>query len=322
MKNSFTKLSYDILKIANREIPRSFFLKEVSNLLLDTLIFSELKILHKIPKEESQYELVSCNKEDFNYNIININELSQHIGKEDNGNLWKSILENKFDSSSTLFSENGSFWTINYDNILIPNQMQLDASSFQNISKQENNYSLLIIPFIYNNQRVGILQIKNLEPRIFSNIGTSIFENFAQTLSIILTNQYIQALLQERVKELAFMYKLSKITKDKSISFENIIQEIIKLIPPAWQYPGITRARLSINGIDYTDAPIDKCEHKLVADIIVNNKKCGIIEVIYTEKCPKIDEGPFFNEERNLLNNIAEEISMIISAQELYKGDL
>lgn len=315
MKNTFTKLAYEILKIANCELPRSIFLKEVSDLLIKTLIFSELKILHKVPKVNSQYELVSCKNNNFNYNIININELSQHLGNEDSTSLWLSILDDKYDSSSTFFSEKGSFWTINFNNISIPYQMQLDATASSKSSESKNDYSLLIIPFIYNNHRVGLIQIKNLEPKIFSNLGTHLFEHFAQTLSIILTNQHTQALLQERVKELAFMYKMSNITKRKLIPIENIIQEIIKLIPRAWQYPEITRARISINGVDYTDAPIDKCEHKLTADIIVNNKKCGTIEVIYTEKCPDIDEGPFFNEERNLLNNISEELSTIISAQ-------
>ncbi|MRT91883.1 hypothetical protein [Ancylomarina sp. 16SWW S1-10-2] len=315
MKNTLPKLAYEILKIANRELPRSVFLKEVSNLLIDTLIFSELKILQKIPKSESQYELVNCTTNLFDYNIINGVELSQHLGNEGCASLWKSILEDKFDSSSTYFSENGSFWTINFNNISIPYQVQLDTTASQNEDGEQSNYSLLIIPFIYNSQRVGLIQIKNLDPKLFSNLGTNQFEDFAQTLSVILTNQYTQALLQERVKELALMYKMSNITKQKSISFENIIQDIIKLIPPAWQYPELTRARVSVNGVNYSDGPINECEHKLVSDIIVNNKKCGFIEVIYTEKCPNLDEGPFFNEERRLLDNISEELSTIISAQ-------
>lgn len=312
MKNALTKLSYEILKIANRDIPRSIFLKEISNVLIDWLKCSELKFLLKIQKNESQFELVHCTNDRFDYKIIHKDNLLLNLPEEESASLWESILDNEFDYSSTFFTEKGTFWTINFGNLSIPYKRNM-GSIENNTSKPNRNYSLLIIPFLYSNERVGLLHLKNIKQEIFSNIGTNLFEEFAQTLSAILINQYTQALLQERVKELAFLYEMSNITKQKSFSLDDILHHIIKLIPPAWQYPDITQARITLNGVNYTNMPIDRCEHKLGADIIVENEKCGIIEVIYSEKCPDIDEGPFFNEERSLLNNIAIELANIIS---------
>ncbi len=319
MKNSLTKLSYEVLKIANSEMPRSIFLKKISNLLIDWFKCPELKILLKIPKRDSQFELVHCTNDNFDYNIIHLNDLPQYLQVEENTKLWVSILDNNFDSSSTFFTEKGSFWIINFENISIPYRVKLGSTVNNKISKPNSNYSLLISPFLYSNERVGLIQLKNLKPEVFSNLGTTIFEEFSQTLSAILINQYTQALLFERVKELDFLYKMSNITKQKSISLDSIILQIIELIPPAWQYPEITTAKITLKDNDSTNTRITKYEHKLVSDIIVDKEKYGVIEVFYTEKCPEIDEGPFFYEERNLLNNIAAELATIISLKNTEK---
>ena len=57
--------------------------------------------------------------------------------------------------------------------------------------------------------------------------------------------------LKERIKELDCLYGLTEIVKDKSLSKKQALQKIIELIPPAWQYPDITCARLTIEGEEY-----------------------------------------------------------------------
>ena len=57
--------------------------------------------------------------------------------------------------------------------------------------------------------------------------------------------------LRERLKELNCLYNLTNIVKNTSISFEDSIQKIVELIPPAWQYPEITCARIVIEGKEY-----------------------------------------------------------------------
>ncbi|MCU4174039.1 hypothetical protein [Carboxylicivirga sp. N1Y90] len=312
MKYTLTKLSYEILKIANREIPRSIFIKEISVLIRDWLECSELTLLLKLHKSETQFELINNTDKGFDYKIINKEDISNQLPEKVIDNLWESILTDKFEHSSSFFTNKGTFWTINFGNFVIPYRQKLGITANNNNAKQNGDYSLLIIPFLYSNERVGLFQLKDVKREIFSSLGTDLLEDFAQTLSAILINQYTQSLLLERVKELAFLYKMSNITKQKSISLEDILHQIIKLIPPTWQYPEITQARIVLNGIDYTNEPIGNCEHKLAADIIVDGNKLGVIEVIYSEKCPNIDEGPFFKEERSLLNNIATELATII----------
>ena len=48
------------------------------------------------------------------------------------------------------------------------------------------------------------------------------------------------------------------------------------------------------------------------ADIRFNGKRAGAVEIYYLRQNPKRDEGPFFKEERHLIDMIAERLGKII----------
>jgi len=50
--------------------------------------------------------------------------------------------------------------------------------------------------------------------------------------------------LTERVKELQCLYKLGSII-ERYEDLENIFRELVSYIPPAWQYPDVTCARIT-----------------------------------------------------------------------------
>jgi signal transduction histidine kinase len=51
---------------------------------------------------------------------------------------------------------------------------------------------------------------------------------------------------------------------------------------------------------------------KQTADIVVKGERRGVVEVVYVEKKPEVDEGPFLKEERNLINAIAGQVALIV----------
>ncbi len=125
-------------------------------------------------------------------------------------------------------------------------------------------------------------------------------------------NQGIDA-LKERVKELNCLYRLTSIVKDKSISFQDSIQKILELIPPAWQYPEITCARITIDGKEYRTKNFKITKWSQVSNIISDDKKIGSLEVFYLEEKPDIDEGPFLIDERRLIDAIADLLGNYVS---------
>ncbi|KPK83465.1 MAG: hypothetical protein AMS27_12750 [Bacteroides sp. SM23_62_1] len=139
---------------------------------------------------------------------------------------------------------------------------------------------------------------------------------FLQTLGITLINQYIQAALQERVKELTCLYGMSQIAEQSFITVKDLIHRTMNLLPPAWQYPEIIRSRIMLDGKDYSTQVNIKEVDKLSADIIIDNKKRGKIEVIYIERRPVLDEGPFLKEERKLIDLLAGELARLIEKRE------
>ena len=150
MKYTLTKIFYEIIKIANREIPRSIFLKEISNLIRDWLECSEFTLLLKLHKSETQFELINSTNKGFDYKIVHAEEISNQLPGKEIDSLWKSILTNKFEHSPSFFTEKGTFWTINFGNFVIPYRQKLGIT-VNNKAEQNSDYSLLIIPFLYNN---------------------------------------------------------------------------------------------------------------------------------------------------------------------------
>jgi signal transduction histidine kinase len=56
---------------------------------------------------------------------------------------------------------------------------------------------------------------------------------------------------------------------------------------------------------------------KQSADIVVAEEPRGSIEVVYTEKKPELDEGPFLSEERSLIEAIAREVELIVERKQI-----
>ena len=112
--------------------------------------------------------------------------------------------------------------------------------------------------------------------------------------------------LGERVKELNCLFELSKLVRSLDCSLGVILRGTLDLIPPAWQFPEITCARISLNGQEFKTKNFKETTWKQKADIKGRNEIIGTIEVYYLKDKPIFDEGPFLKEERNLINALAE----------------
>lgn len=119
--------------------------------------------------------------------------------------------------------------------------------------------------------------------------------------------------LQEREKELNCLFSISKLIDTPNISMDDILQGTVDLIPPSWQYPEITCARILYDKKEYRTKYFKETQWKQDCTILVEGKKCGSVEVFYIKKKQKEDEGPFLKEERNLIDAIAERMGKIIA---------
>ncbi|MCD4746906.1 MAG: PAS domain S-box protein, partial [Bacteroidales bacterium] len=125
--------------------------------------------------------------------------------------------------------------------------------------------------------------------------------------------------LDKRVKELSCIYGISESIRTRE-TIKEILQDTANIIPPSWHYPEITRGKVRFDGKEYVSQAFKESKWKQTADIIVNGKVKGSIEVYCIEKCTELDEGPFMKEERNLINDIAKTISEAIEHKQVQEA--
>jgi PAS domain S-box-containing protein len=96
------------------------------------------------------------------------------------------------------------------------------------------------------------------------------------------------------------------------ITLDQILQGTVELLPPAWQYPKITGARLVLEDQEFVTARFQKTSWIQACDIVVQGEPLGCLQVSYLEERPQRDEGPFLRKERDLLEGIAARLGRII----------
>jgi signal transduction histidine kinase len=128
--------------------------------------------------------------------------------------------------------------------------------------------------------------------------------------------------LRERVKELSCLYSIARLAAQRDLSTKEVLQEIVKVLPPAWLYPEIAHARITLNGASFSTPGFREGRYQQRADIILRGKREGSVEVAYGEERPELDEGPFLREERALLDAVAKDIANFLIGRQAEQDKL
>ncbi|HSR29701.1 MAG TPA: PAS domain S-box protein, partial [Anaerolineae bacterium] len=121
-----------------------------------------------------------------------------------------------------------------------------------------------------------------------------------------------KAQLTERIKELNCLYNMSQLREVPDISLEQFLQGTVELIPPAWQFPELTCARITVENHEYKTQNFQETAWRQASDLLFWGTPAGRVEVYYLKQRPESDEGPFLVEEQKLLNAIAERLGRTI----------
>jgi len=122
-----------------------------------------------------------------------------------------------------------------------------------------------------------------------------------------------EPLLAERVKEISCLYSvISLLGNKKYVSEEEKLHDIVKLIPTGWQYPEDTCVQIILEGKEYKTDNFKETPWRQTAEILVNGAPKGILAVSYLQEKPAKDEGPFYMEERTLIDVIAKFLGEMI----------
>src|SRR5512145_1131037 len=116
----------------------------------------------------------------------------------------------------------------------------------------------------------------------------------------------MQRLLAEKIqsqKGLSIIYRINKIISKRDL-VENTLIQIANEIPKAWQFSEYAYARIKYDGREFKPESFKETRWIQKQIFETFDKKWGAIDVFYSKQFPRADEGPFLNEERQLLENI------------------
>ena len=299
-------LSNQIMHLALSGLLRIDFLNEASKILMH---FSGCDSVVMWLKERGKFyrsELLRSKKDTFCFEIMpGIEDNERGMIPELRNDTWlekmsRDVYLGSYDPSQPHFTINGSFWS--HDVLREKERKDTDG----------DYRSIILVPISVEKENIGLLNLKKKTRGFFKQADVEFYEGIAQTLSVALGYRQAQVELRERVKELMCLYGIAKIVEQDNLSLGQILQEIVKLLPPAWLYPDIASARIILDDQAYLTPHFQEGNTKQKADIIVGDSQRGVVELIYSEEKPELDEGPFLKEERALIDAIAREIALII----------
>ena len=122
--------------------------------------------------------------------------------------------------------------------------------------------------------------------------------------------------LTERAKQFRLLHEVGKIGTKISCSLDEMLQEVVDLVPPAWHYPEITCGRITCGEKTIATPNFAVTDWKQSAVIAISGRETGLIEVCYLEAKPDLHEGPFAREERDLIDTLARLLGNIIARKE------
>lgn len=129
------------------------------------------------------------------------------------------------------------------------------------------------------------------------------FEDVTKRNSIEREKQRLFYDMGERIKELTCIYNVEKLIRECE-DIELILSRTADYLKSAFQYPDITCVSVALEGSHYEGCRNHDKVDEIVESIILKGHEVGEINVCYTQKRPKEDEGPFLKEERDLLRSI------------------
>lgn len=162
---------------------------------------------------------------------------------------------------------------------------------------------------VWVNINVSVIKDSSGRPQYF----VAQIEDITDRQRIEWEKEHARHLLNERIKELTTLYKVSRILYGERKPIQITLDEIASILPNAWQHQDVAAARITWNGAKFDTPNFSKGAHSQTAKFVSPDGVEGTIEVVYLEPRPADFEGPFMVEERHLINMVAEMIQIFLN---------
>jgi PAS domain S-box-containing protein len=129
-------------------------------------------------------------------------------------------------------------------------------------------------------------------------------------------NQRLVHVLNERVKELTALHYTARLLQSDDKQTEILLQEIVSVLPAAWEHAEIAAARIFFNGAEYKTPGFIATSETKSATFTTAGGKHGSVEITYPENRLHPTKHRFLAEESSLLDSIAEMLQLHLEGRE------
>jgi len=304
----------------HRGATRQGFLREAAGVLLE---FSGCDIIEIRIDDQGRFHRCRAFLKDGGATLFDCREqtaaetappdgLSTHPATEQ---ILQAVLAGRFAAAAPFVTRSGSFWTGDTARPILLRPTEDGNPASRTVVIGGEFQSVALAPFPVTERASGVLYLGSRRREFFSKEDVLFYEIAAVTLGVAIAHQGAQWALRERVKELTCLYSIAQATQRPDRPVEELLSEVVQLLPPGWQYPEIASACIVLGSKTFVTANHADSPYRQSADIITNGQRRGSVDVFYSESRPVLDEGPFLKEERSLINAIAETIGVTLSFQ-------
>ncbi len=118
--------------------------------------------------------------------------------------------------------------------------------------------------------------------------------------------------MRERAKELNCLYQVEELLTKTHLPLAEIFDQIVRTVPSGYQFPDICQVRIEYENQTYLSPDYKPSHRTQSAEIKVEDKVVGRIEISYTSEVPQTENSYFLKEEHKLLQTVAERIGRTI----------
>ncbi len=218
-----------------------------------------------------------------------------------------AVFEGRAEAASPFFTEVGSFWT---NDVSRPVVLEADGGRRELVVGGDYR-SILIARFEIDGKNAGLLELLSRERDYFQDEDVGFLETVAQAIGVMVADRRAQRDLRERVKEIACLYGICQAAAKPEATLEEVLQRVAELLRRAFQFPEVAEAKVTLGSQGYETPGFGKVIKKIASDVTLDGETRGSLEVGYTEAKGYVEGFVFAPEERNLLDAVAKQFSLI-----------
>ncbi|MBK6792803.1 MAG: PAS domain S-box protein [Anaerolineales bacterium] len=214
--------------------------------------------------------------------------------------------------------------------MLLVNQADTNSGAYINYFPEHiHTLSELGLPIKIAGEVVGVLDVQSPLPNAFTAEDIQVLQTLVDQVAIAMENARLYESVQtelverrivekerqvlihnlgERVKELTALHQAARLFQNLHLSEMELVKELARILPPAWQYPEITVVRIYLGELNYATPGFVETPWMQIETFNLPNGETGKIEIAYLEERPVEAEGSFLLEERNLLETLSERL--------------